>query len=339
MEASQTSEAGFEFIVLGASGGPIEAFTSCYLVKPPYMSMVDVVAAPEKNALLSIDAGTGLAGLNRIIAGDMKANPFRELLDSSTVDTYTHASSIFNSISTYLITHPHLDHVTSLVVNTPGIISPKTVVGLENTTTALVRNLFNDIVWPNMVKAGLIKISTLADYEICDVNQYYTAKAFPVSHGTNYISTAYVITDKMSHKSMVSFGDVESDLTSGLSLNRRVWEHIAPLIRERSLRSIVIECSTLDRPPPLFGHMTPTTIFEEILTLRKLVYGKEADESELCGLSHQPLDGMTVVIIHVKESTEGDPRPRILSQLNELNYKFNTKVNFHMARPGDCLPL
>lgn len=340
---NQNNQRGFHFIVLGCSGGPIESFTSCYLFKPLEVTMEQILSSESKNCLISIDAGTGLSGLGQIISDAFQQNPFNQLRESFPLDSpYALSSRIINSISHYLITHPHLDHINSLVINTPSFTHPKSVIGLRQTTMALETNLFNDIVWPNMIKMGLLNLTSVNEYESIDLNPYYKAKVFPVSHGENYLSTAFLITDKKLNKSLISFGDVESDSTSGLDFNLHIWEYICPLIKEGTLNSIIIECSTLDKPPPLFGHMTPSTLFEEILILRKLLVGQlnEGEGEEYYSeLSEQPLNGIDIVIVHVKESIFEDPRDQILTKLNELNYKFNTKVNFHMAKPGDCLNL
>lgn len=341
MEFKTASTPGFHFIVLGCSGGPIESLTSCYLLKPPSVTFQEILSAGSNNCLISIDAGTGLSGLKKIISNRCCKNPFTELQRTLDLDSYSLSNRIINSISDYLITHPHLDHVNSLVINTPGFTCAKNVVGLRETTLALESNLFNDIVWPNMIKMGFLNIKSADKYSTLELNTYYKVKVFPVSHGVGYLSTAFLITDKLTRKSIISFGDVESDTTSGLNYNRCVWEFISPLIKEGSLNSIVIECSTVDKPPPLFGHMTPSTLFDEILTLRKiLVDGNSVhNEDHYNNLPQQPLNGLNIVIVHVKESICGDPREQILTKLNELNYKFNTKVNFLMAKPGDFLNL
>jgi len=56
-------------------------------------------------------------------------------------------------VSTYLITHPHLDHLSGFVVNTAGLAStsrPKRLAALPSTVNAIKAHIFNDIIWPNL---------------------------------------------------------------------------------------------------------------------------------------------------------------------------------------------
>lgn len=56
-------------------------------------------------------------------------------------------------ISTYLITHPHLDHISGMVINTAGLASttrPKRLTALPSTVNAIKAHIFNDIIWPNL---------------------------------------------------------------------------------------------------------------------------------------------------------------------------------------------
>lgn len=63
------------------------------------------------------------------------------------------AHIVRNLISTYLISHPHLDHVAGLVVNTAafqGKSCPKRLAALPATVDAIRDHIFNDIIWPNL---------------------------------------------------------------------------------------------------------------------------------------------------------------------------------------------
>ncbi|KAK5111467.1 hypothetical protein LTR62_004919 [Meristemomyces frigidus] len=56
-------------------------------------------------------------------------------------------------ISTYLITHPHLDHIAGFVMNTAAFHAtskPKTLAALPSTVDAIKQHIFNDIIWPNL---------------------------------------------------------------------------------------------------------------------------------------------------------------------------------------------
>lgn len=99
-------------------------------------------------------------------------------------------------IEAYLITHPHLDHISGFVVNTAGPTGtrPKKLAGLPNTIHAFKTHIFNNVIWPNLSDenngAGLITYCRLVEggspalgdgySEICDG---LLVKIWSVSHG------------------------------------------------------------------------------------------------------------------------------------------------------------
>lgn len=106
-----------------------------------------------------------------------------------------------NLITTYLITHPHLDHISGFVINTAGFqhtSRPKRLAGLPSTIDAFKSHIFNDIIWPNLSDedggVGLVSYMRLAEggnlaigegegrgyIEVCDG---LAVKSWSVSHG------------------------------------------------------------------------------------------------------------------------------------------------------------
>ncbi|KAI4681269.1 uncharacterized protein J4E88_005777 [Alternaria novae-zelandiae] len=104
-------------------------------------------------------------------------------------------------ISTYLITHPHLDHVSGFVINTAAFHNtsrPKRLAALPFTVNAIKNHIFNNIIWPNLTDedggVGLVTFQRLAEggnialgegssrgyIEVCDG---LGVKGFKVSHG------------------------------------------------------------------------------------------------------------------------------------------------------------
>lgn len=104
-------------------------------------------------------------------------------------------------ISTYLISHPHLDHIGGLVVNTASFqtgLPPKRLAALPSTIDALRDHMFNEVVWPNLSDenggAGLVTYVRLAEarshvaresdsvpyLELC---QGLSVKCWSISHG------------------------------------------------------------------------------------------------------------------------------------------------------------
>jgi elongation factor 1-gamma len=104
-------------------------------------------------------------------------------------------------VSTYLITHPHLDHVSGFVVNTAAFHNtsrPKRLAALPFTVNAIKTHIFNNILWPNLTDedggVGLVTFQRLQEggnialgegsgrgyIEVCDG---LGVRGFKVSHG------------------------------------------------------------------------------------------------------------------------------------------------------------
>lgn len=206
----------------GSGGGPSEGNVSGYLIRSTATSWA-------KNSLLAVDAGTHLAGIIRIFdehqarsppSPDIDpASPRRDglsIADGSNHDRYeprrrrpplphpfagagypkktarANAAWVTRElVSTYLITHPHLDHVSGFVVNTASFThsdSPKRLAALPAAIKALKTHMFNDVIWPNLSDenggAGLVtyqRIQEMAEYvPVCNG---LSVQAWPVSHG------------------------------------------------------------------------------------------------------------------------------------------------------------
>lgn len=112
-------------------------------------------------------------------------------------------------VSTYLISHPHLDHVSGFAVNTASFLQgsqPKRLAALPSTINAIKHHIFNDIIWPNLSDenngVGLVTYMRLVegginDYgngegkgylEVCDG---LAVKCWSVSHGQCMKSSNY----------------------------------------------------------------------------------------------------------------------------------------------------
>lgn len=60
-------------------------------------------------------------------------------------------------IHSFLITHPHLDHLSGLAINTPGLEygrEAKAIVALPSMIDAIKTHIFNDTIWPNLSDEG-----------------------------------------------------------------------------------------------------------------------------------------------------------------------------------------
>lgn len=104
-------------------------------------------------------------------------------------------------VSTYLITHPHLDHLAGFAINTASFHAtsrPKRLAALPFTVDAIKRHIFNDVIWPNMTDedggVGFVTFQRLKEggdvmvgegegrgyIEVCDG---LGVKGYKISHG------------------------------------------------------------------------------------------------------------------------------------------------------------
>ena len=104
-------------------------------------------------------------------------------------------------VCTYLITHPHLDHLSGFAINTASFqhtYRPKCLAALPSTIDAIKEHIFNDVIWPNLSDedggVGLVTYMRLAEggnvalgtgdgkgyIEVCDG---LGVKCWSVSHG------------------------------------------------------------------------------------------------------------------------------------------------------------
>ncbi|KAI2791122.1 hypothetical protein POX_c03978 [Penicillium oxalicum] len=201
---SESGTPAFQIIVLGPNGGPREDHVTGLLVRSTSMSWTP-------GSVVAVDAGTLLAGIIRILKnflpdsidgqGNMTAGPFKGLhLPAKSAEA--NAAYIFREIiGAVLITHPHLDHVSGLAINTPILEAgsgPKPVAALPSVLSAIKNHMFNDIIWPNLSDedggAGLLTYQRLVEggntrFGTGDARGYVRAcnglltKCLSVSHG------------------------------------------------------------------------------------------------------------------------------------------------------------
>lgn len=195
-----------QVIVLGSGGGPMESNTTAFLVR-------SLSSGWRKGSILSLDAGVQLSAITRILhetqppdLGELKlphtlaSGPF-EGLEVPSASPEANAAHIHrNLIDTYLITHPHLDHIAGFVINTAGLPGsrPKRLAGLPSTIAAFKTHIFNNVIWPNLSDenngAGLVTYMRLVEggspalgqgegRGYMEVNDDLAVKVRGVSHG------------------------------------------------------------------------------------------------------------------------------------------------------------
>lgn len=132
-----------------------------------------LVRAPQsewrKNSLIAVDAGAHLASIMRILQQHMphssEAIPesgYSKQLEEGPFAgiRFPHFSARNNALyifrdllHSFLITHPHLDHISGMGINTPALEygrEAKAIVALPPTIEAIKTHIFNDSIWPNL---------------------------------------------------------------------------------------------------------------------------------------------------------------------------------------------
>ena len=282
---AQKQTPAFTIIPLGTEGGLNESNLSAYLCAPF-----------ASDNYICLDAGTLYAGINKAIS-------YRVINKPAT-------AFIRENIKAYLISHPHLDHVAGLIINSPSDTT-KNIYGTPFCLDRIEQHYFSWQTWANFGDEGekpilskyhYKRLNTDSEAAVEGTEMYVTA--FKLSHANPYESTAFLVRNDSSY--LLYFGDTGADTMEHSNDLAHVWQRITPLVLQKKLKAIFIEVSypneQLDKQ--LFGHLTPKLLMTELNRL-SLLCGKKA-------LQHVP-----VVITHMKP--EGNNKTYIIQQLKAAN--------------------
>jgi 3',5'-cyclic-nucleotide phosphodiesterase len=170
----------------------------------------------RKGSIIAVDAGVHLSAIARIlhetqppdlgetdelsVPHTLTSGPFAGL-EVPFASADANAAHIHrNLIDTYLITHPHLDHISGFVINTAGLPGsrPKRLAGLPSTIAAFKTHIFNNVIWPNLSDenngAGLVTYMRLVEggspalgegegRGYLEISEGLAVKVWGVSHG------------------------------------------------------------------------------------------------------------------------------------------------------------
>ncbi|KAI3336501.1 cAMP phosphodiesterase class-II [Xylariaceae sp. AK1471] len=196
-----------QVIVLGAGGGPQEHNVTALLVR-------SLNTGWTKGSVVALDAGVHLSSITRILEETqpkglgttialphiLETGPFAGM-EITTASATTNAGHVTRHlVDTYLITHPHLDHISGFVINTAGLpgARPKRLAGLPSTISAFKQHIFNNVIWPNLSDenngAGLVTYMRLVEggspalgegdgKGYLEISDGLSVKLFSVSHG------------------------------------------------------------------------------------------------------------------------------------------------------------
>ncbi|SMN18039.1 similar to Saccharomyces cerevisiae YGL248W PDE1 Low-affinity cyclic AMP phosphodiesterase [Maudiozyma saulgeensis] len=340
----------FEISILGGTGGPFENSTQCFIIRSTHND--------ESVRLICVDGGVGLGSIaamlrldpNKRIVESLYENeeePVEKYVDSTVLSQTTRGFSLavtrhlegsivqqtmklYQNIGEYYITHPHMDHVAGMIMNSPAIYEPlvpsrKYIKGLPFTIGPLKDFIFNDIIWPQLSNKllGRLDLVTLSsreshnslsipEWNIIPFEVYHGSKVSDLSSQVS--SSVYIITNTRTNNSIVVCGDLEKDHEDPNEprLLCQLWSYLANNIPLKNLKAIVIECSnslSIDERR-LFGHLSSNKLLDELQTLRDK-YG-----------SSSGLRDLKIIVSHVKMTySEKDPRLTILDELRTLAHE------------------
>ncbi|CZH25337.1 3',5'-cyclic-nucleotide phosphodiesterase [Legionella pneumophila serogroup 1] len=288
----------FEILPLGVYGGLKDGNLSAYLIK-----------GIESKNYTALDGGTLVHGLE--VAAD------KQSVRNKNVDDL-----LQKYIPAYLISHAHLDHVMGLVIAQPELREKQTIMAREETMQALQKNIFNWSVWGNFGDSGDTPQLNFQHYQTVPLFQWVSipdtdlhVKVFPLSHG-GMASSAFLIRYEAEY--VLYFGDTGADSIEKSTNMENIWKEIAPLIRNRQLHAIMLECSFLNSQPDdkLFGHLKPNLFMSELRHLASIVDPFDSRNS---------LRGLPVVVTHIKpgladfSNTNEDTEKKVIKELSQEN--------------------
>jgi cAMP phosphodiesterase len=301
VNAQAGQSVAFRIIPLGVYGGTDESNLSSYMIAP----------AGSDN-YVCLDAGT-------LHAGIVKAAQQKVFTSSENI--------LKKNIRGYLISHPHLDHIAGLIINSPDD-STKNIYGLPFCLDVIQDKYFSWKSWANFGDRGeapqLKKYHYVylnPDSVIALANTTMSVRTFELSHSSPYKSTAFLINS--GNASVLYLGDTGADEIEKSSRLKELWTAITPLITANQLRGIFIETSFPNEQPAgkLFGHLTPVLLMKEMQQL-----------ATSAGIDN--LRKVSIVITHIKPT--GNNESIIKGQLKQDNV---LKLKLVFPQQGTLLEL
>lgn len=262
---AQNKSSSFKIVPLGVKGGIDESNLSAYMIAPQ-----------GSNDYVCLDAGTLHCGIQKAVENKVFNAPAEQVLR--------------RYIKGYLISHSHLDHLAGLIINSPDDTA-KNIYAFADCIETFKTRYFTWKSWANFADEGEAPQLKKYHYQVLEpgvetpvANTEMQVKAFPLSH-SNLTSSAFLVNHNDSY--VLYLGDTGPDEIEKSHNLENLWEAVAPLIKEKKLKAIMIEVSFPDEQPDktLFGHLTPRWLMKEMHQLESL---------------SGPLTGFKVIVTHVK---------------------------------------
>jgi 3',5'-cyclic-nucleotide phosphodiesterase len=257
----------FKVVPLGVKGGIDESNLSAYMLAPT-----------NSNNFVCLDAGTLHYGIEKAVEKKVFSVPSEQVLR--------------RYIKGYLISHSHLDHLSGLIINSPEDTA-KNIYAFADCIETFKTRYFTWKSWANFADEGETPQLRKYHYKVLTPgeetpieNTEMTVKAFSLSH-SNLTSSAFLVKSKDNY--ILYLGDTGADEIEKSHNLELLWQTIAPLIKEKKLKAIMVEVSFPDEQPDktLFGHLTPHWLMNEMNDLEKLNGAGS-------------LKGFNLVVTHVK---------------------------------------
>lgn len=343
----------FDIVVVGSGGGVDETNLSGYLLKPCDASWDD--------GIIALEAGSGHGALGHIL----KRNPtlFGQIVADDDPSKRITPFTVYSNVQCFLITHAHLDHISSLVVSAGTMGGDRKFIYGSPQTLKDLETIFSGRTWPKLAGydeddpvSRLIYRALHADGKYKSVSQDVSVRSMTVSHGESgsggvYESLCFFVKHIPSRHEFIFFGDVEPDSISMKPRNVNVWRAAAPKI-PHDLSAIFIECSyPAGRPTEtLYGHLSPDHLAQEMLNLATEVVLARDSSRKRGGrvrkrqkrdmtspeVLYSALAGLRVYLMHCKETFSSD-RPInhvIRDQCRDLLKPHNLGVEVLTADQG-----
>ena len=291
----------FKIVPLGVKGGIDESNLSAYMIAPQ-----------GSNSFVCMDAGTLHLGIEKAVANKVFSIPAEQVLR--------------RYIKGYCISHAHLDHISGLIINSPDDTN-KTIYGLQSCLETIKTHYFTWQSWANFTDEGDAPLLKKYHYQVLTPdsavaikNTGMTVQAFPLSH-SNLTSTAFLVKDNNAY--ILYLGDTGPDEVEKSDKLQQLWAVIAPLIKAKKLKAIMLETSFPDEQPDknLFGHLTPKWLMEEMQDLANLT-------------GADTLRGFNLIITHVKP-----PQVSINKIRTQLKTENSFKLNLIIPEQGKEIDL
>jgi cAMP phosphodiesterase len=299
-----SNEARFVIIPLGVSGGLDESNLSSYLVK-----------VENESQFISLDAGTIYSGIKKA----MEKGTFTPFTDPQEVQK--------KYINSYFISHGHLDHTAGLILNSPTDNFNKKIYAIPSVIEIIKTHYFNSKSWPNFGNEGNQPVIGKYHYTYLVPEEEVSVEGtslfitpFLLSHDNPYESTAFLVRNYCQY--ILYLGDTGADKIEKSNRIANLWNHIAPLIKNGQLKSIMIEVSfTNDMPnSSLYGHLNTKWLMEEM--------------DNLYNIAGDNLKDVVILITHIKPCI--DCKTTIIDEINKANHR---GLKFYFPKQGELITL